>query len=84
MDDLTARTARESQTLGRALRALRVRAGMTQEEAAARTGTNAAALSHAERGRRDLRWSTVVRLLDAIGADLRKLADEIDKQRDKK
>ena len=72
--DLTKRIARESQTLGRALLILRGRAGMAQQDVAARAGTNAAALSHAEKGQRDFRWSTIARVLDALGADLHDFA----------
>ena len=70
-------TARAPQTLGHALRALRESAGMTQEDLAARAGTNAAALSHIEHGQRDARWSTLARLLAALDADLYQLADAI-------
>ncbi len=70
-------TTRAPQTLGHALRALREHAGMTQEDLAARAGTNAAALSHIEHGQRDTRWSTLARLLAALDADLHQLADAI-------
>jgi transcriptional regulator with XRE-family HTH domain len=72
--DLTTRIARESQVLGRALLILRARTGMAQQDVAARAGTNAAALSHAEKGQRDFRWSTIARVLDALGADLHDFA----------
>ncbi len=70
-------TAPAPQTLGRGLRALREHAGMTQNDLAARAGTNAAALSHIEHGQRDARWSTLARLLAALDADLHQLADAI-------
>jgi hypothetical protein len=40
-------------------------------------------VSNIEGGRRDARWSTIVRLLHALGADLHQLADavvEVEKQ----
>jgi transcriptional regulator with XRE-family HTH domain len=64
-------------SLGRALRALRQQAGITQKDVAARAGTSEAYVSHAETGRLDVRWHTVRRLLDALGADLHQLADAI-------
>jgi transcriptional regulator with XRE-family HTH domain len=57
---------------------------MRQEEVAARAGTNAAALSHIESGERDARWSTIARLLPALRADVRDLANviaEVERQR---
>jgi len=66
-------------TLGRALRDLRNHAGLTQAQVAASADLDPPYLSRVESGDRDLRWSTVLRLLDAIGADLRQLADAIDR-----
>jgi transcriptional regulator with XRE-family HTH domain len=63
--------------LGRALRALRQEAGITQKDVAARAGTSEAYVSHTETGRLDVRWHTVQRLLAAIGADLHQLADAV-------
>ncbi len=70
-------TTSATATLGRALRALRVGAGLTQAQVAENAGIDAPYLSRVESGERDLRWSTVIRLLDAIGADLHQLANEI-------
>jgi transcriptional regulator with XRE-family HTH domain len=69
--------------LGQALRALRLHAGLTQKEIATRAGTSEAYVSHAETGRLDVRWHTLRRLLAALTADLRQLADAID-QADKR
>jgi transcriptional regulator with XRE-family HTH domain len=66
-------------TLGQAIRALRDRAGITQKVVAERMGTSEAYVSNIEGGRRDARWSTVVRLLHALGADLHQLADAIER-----
>ena len=61
--------------LGRGLRELRTQADLTQAQVAANAGVDAPYLSRVESGERDLRWSTVLRLLDALGADLHQLAD---------
>ena len=65
--------------LGGALRILRNRAGLTQDELAARADISAPYLSRVEGGWRDIRWSTLTRLLSALGADLRQLADVVDR-----
>lgn len=70
-------TSIEQVLLGRALRDLRTRAGLTQEELAVRAGTSNTYVSRLEIGQRDIRWTTVMRLLAAIGADLHQLADAI-------
>jgi XRE family transcriptional regulator, fatty acid utilization regulator len=69
--------------LGRALRDLRARAGLTQADLATRAKTSNTYVSRLEIGQRDIRWTTVMRLLDALGADLYQLADaiaEVEKQ----
>jgi transcriptional regulator with XRE-family HTH domain len=68
--------------LGRALRDLRISAGLTQAQVAANADLDAPYLSRVESGERDLRWSTVVRLLDALGVDLHRLAEAIERARD--
>ena len=50
-------------------------AGLAQVAGHARV--DAPYLSRVESGERDLRWSTVLRLLDALGADLTQLADAV-------
>jgi transcriptional regulator with XRE-family HTH domain len=82
---LRGRNGPESLVLGEALRLIRRRADMKQEDVAARAGTNAAALSHIENGERDARWSTIARLLPALQVDVHDLANviaEIERQRD--
>jgi transcriptional regulator with XRE-family HTH domain len=64
--------------LGRALRALRQQAGITQKELATRISSSEAYVSHTETGRLDIRWHTLQRLLAALNADLHKLARQID------
>jgi transcriptional regulator with XRE-family HTH domain len=76
-------TAHDPRILGRAIRALRHREGITQKELAGRVGTSEAYVSNVESGRRDVRWTTFRRLLDALGADLHQLANalaEVEKQ----
>lgn len=63
--------------LGRALRALRDSAGVTQEQLAVRLTMDATYISRIERGRRGVQWLTVQRFLCALGADLHQLADAI-------
>lgn len=70
-------TSPDQQAVGRALRALRKRAGLTQEQVAERMGTSSTYLSRLEAGQRDIRLSTLLRLLVALGADLRQLSDAI-------
>ena len=74
---LRGRNGPESRILGEALRLIRRRADMTLEDVSARAGTNAAALSHIERGERDARWSTIARLLPALGSDIHELGNVI-------
>ncbi len=71
--------ARDQKVLGRALRALRDRAGMTQEELASRAKTTDTYVSLVENGHRGLRWHTVMRLLRALGASAKALGEEVDK-----
>jgi transcriptional regulator with XRE-family HTH domain len=52
--------------LGRALRELRKQAGLTQKELGARADTLDTYISQVENGQRDIRWSTVTRLLLAL------------------
>jgi transcriptional regulator with XRE-family HTH domain len=63
--------------LGRALQVLRDRAGLTQDELAVRLDIHSTYVSQVERGRRGVRWHTVLRFLDALRANLHQLADAI-------
>jgi transcriptional regulator with XRE-family HTH domain len=69
---------RDQVLLGRALRELRVRAGLTQEQLAERLDAHPTFVGRVERGQRGVRWNTAMRFLRALGADLRKLADAFD------
>jgi transcriptional regulator with XRE-family HTH domain len=66
--------------LGRALRELRTHAALTQEELAAKVGVGSTYVSQVEHGHRGVRWHTLRKLLEALGADLRQLADAIGRQ----
>jgi transcriptional regulator with XRE-family HTH domain len=69
---------RDQVLLGRALRELRVRAGLTQEQLAERLGAHPTFVGRVERGQRGVRWNTAMRFLRALGMDLRQLADAFD------
>jgi transcriptional regulator with XRE-family HTH domain len=66
--------------LGLALRELRHQAELTQEQLAAKVGVGATYVSQVEHGHRGVRWHTLRKFLDALDADLRQLADAIDRQ----
>lgn len=55
---------------GDRLRAARREAGLTQEQLAERAGIDRAAVSEIERGQRDARLSTLLRIESALGARL--------------
>ncbi len=79
-DETTNQITGAQRALGRALRELRIRAGLTQKELGARAGANDTYLSQIETGQRDIRWSTITRLLHALGATTAELAAEIKRQ----
>jgi transcriptional regulator with XRE-family HTH domain len=72
-------SAAEYAALGRALRELRRSAGLTQVEAAEIVGIRSTFVSLIERGERGMRWHTLLAMLRAYGADLRDLADALDR-----
>lgn len=65
--------------LGRALAALRRRAGLSQRQAGAAIGVGSKHLSAVENGHRGLSWPTLCALLRAYGASLADLAAEIER-----
>jgi transcriptional regulator with XRE-family HTH domain len=75
-DDTTDTTdaVRDQVILGRALRVLRDRAGLTQDELAERIGIDLTYVSRVERGKRGVRWHTVMRFLRALDASPSDLA----------
>jgi transcriptional regulator with XRE-family HTH domain len=71
--------AKDQLILGRALRILRERAGLTQGEVGEGAGTDDTHVSRIERGQFDIRWHTLRRMLAALDATLADLGDAIDK-----
>lgn len=65
--------------LGSALRVLRRKAGMTQEQAGAAVGVGHKHISAAELGERGLSWKTILALVRAYRSSLRELAREIER-----
>lgn len=65
--------------LGRALAALRRRAGLTQAQAAAKVGIRNTHVSGVETGERGVSYTTMTALLRVYGVTLRDLADEIER-----
>lgn len=68
---------RDQLILGRALRTLRERAGLTQGQVGARAGTDDTHVSRMERGQFDIRWRTLRRMLRALDSTLADLGDAI-------
>lgn len=72
-------TAEQDQIiLGHALRALRKRAGMTQEQVAEKLGVDPTFVGRLERGQRGAHWRTIRRILAAVDAGAGDFAAEID------
>jgi DNA-binding XRE family transcriptional regulator len=71
----------DKRALGEALRELRTRAGLTQEQLAEVAGADPTYLSQLEKGRRDTRWTTITRLLRALNATVVDLGAMIERQR---
>jgi transcriptional regulator with XRE-family HTH domain len=82
-DNATDQIAAAQRALGGALRELRRRAGLTQKELGARAQASYTYLSQVETGLRDIRWSTVTRLLLALGVSLADLAAEVERQEER-
>ena len=81
-DDTTDPILASQRALGAALRELRNRAGLTQKQLGARAGADDTYLSQVEGGHRDIRWSTITRLLQALDATFADLAAEVERQRE--
>jgi transcriptional regulator with XRE-family HTH domain len=65
--------------LGQALRILRRKAGLSQEQAGAAVGVGNKHLSAVEKGRRGISWPTLRALLRTYGATLTNLDAEIER-----
>jgi transcriptional regulator with XRE-family HTH domain len=70
----------DRRAFGQALRQLRNRAGLTQQQLAERAATDNTYISHAEAGRFGVGWDSVMRLLRAVNATPSELAAEIERQ----
>jgi transcriptional regulator with XRE-family HTH domain len=66
------------QTLALAIRRLRQERGYTQEELAYGAGITVAALARIERGRASPQWTTVRRIIGALGVSLSELSVEVE------
>lgn len=72
------RLAKEPQPeLGEALRRLRLKAGLTQEQLEERSGIHRTWTSKTEKGHNNPSWGTVMKAIDAMGASLSELAATI-------
>ncbi|HEV3046861.1 MAG TPA: helix-turn-helix transcriptional regulator [Solirubrobacteraceae bacterium] len=79
MTDPELPSAEDYASLGRALRALRRDAALTQKEAAVLIGVRDTFVSQIENGRRGMRWHTLLAFIDAYNADLHVLANAIER-----
>jgi len=79
-DQTTDPIADARRALGRALRELRKQAGLTQKELGSKANADDTYISQVETGLRDIRWSTVTRLLIALDLTLADLTAAIQRQ----
>jgi transcriptional regulator with XRE-family HTH domain len=61
--------------LGQAVRALRQKAGMSQEALAARAGLDASSIARVEAGQVDPTWGSMRRIASGLGIPLEELAE---------
>ncbi len=73
----TPNALRDQVVLGRALRELRDHAGLTQGQLAERIGIDLTYVSRVERGKRGLRWHTIMRFLRALDTSVADFAAAI-------
>jgi len=62
--------------LGDRVRILRIEAGISQEELAARSGLHRTYVSSVERGQRNISLTSIHSLADALGVDVRALFED--------
>jgi transcriptional regulator with XRE-family HTH domain len=65
--------------LGRAVKAVRLAQGLTQEELAARADLHPTYISDIERGARNPSWDAVARLAEGMGVPVADIAAEYDR-----
>ncbi len=75
-------TNADRHALGQALCKLRRQAGITQKDMTEREGLDETYISRVEHGRIDVKWTTLLRFLRVVGADLHQLADAIERADD--
>jgi transcriptional regulator with XRE-family HTH domain len=64
------RRREDAQELGRRVRVLRLAAGVTQEALGQMVGVDRTEIGHVERGEKDLRFSTILRVAQGLGVDV--------------
>lgn len=74
-----ARPEEPQPALGKALRQLREKRGLTQEALAHEAGITTGSLSLIERGQRNPSWGTVSRIADALGSSMGEVGKLTDK-----
>jgi XRE family transcriptional regulator, regulator of sulfur utilization len=60
--------------LGRAVKAVRISRGLTQEQVSAASGLHPTYISDIERGARNPSWEAITRLADGIGVSVEEIA----------
>jgi transcriptional regulator with XRE-family HTH domain len=68
------------QRLGRAVKAVRVSRGLTQEQVSAASGLHPTYISDIERGARNPSWEAMTRLASGIGVTVEELARSYEKK----
>lgn len=71
----------DHEALGRAVRALRERAGLSQEQLAARCGLHRTYVGGIERGERNVSFSNLLRLASALGVRSSRLLADAEERR---
>jgi transcriptional regulator with XRE-family HTH domain len=66
-------------TLGLAVKELRARAGLTQEQLSDTTGVHPTYISDVERGARNPSWATLVKLVIGMNSDMAALGATFDR-----
>lgn len=64
--------------LGRAIKQVRIKRGLTQEQVSASSGLHPTYISDIERGARNPSWEAITRLADGIGVSTAEIAGEYD------
>lgn len=72
--------AATQQRLGRAVKTVRVRHGLTQEQVSAASGLHPTYISDIERGARNPSWDAISRLAGGIGVAVAEIGAEYDAQ----